>query len=81
LSAELKKTHSFRLFFGDFAHWVATNTLFLWELRRVTNLMENTCFHAFQIKKVAYNSIRESERNNIWKLADEKYGILKEFWA
>jgi len=22
LSAELTKTHSFRLFFGDFAHWV-----------------------------------------------------------
>jgi len=23
LSAELTKTHSFRLFFGDFAYWVA----------------------------------------------------------
>jgi len=22
LSAELTKTHSFRLFFGDFTHWV-----------------------------------------------------------
>jgi len=24
LSAELTKTHSFRLFFGVFAHWIST---------------------------------------------------------
>jgi len=29
LSAELTKTHSFRLFSGDFSHWVETNQFFL----------------------------------------------------
>jgi len=28
LSAELTKTHSFRLFFGDFAHWVCNVHVF-----------------------------------------------------
>jgi len=28
LSAEITKTHSYRLFFGDFAHWVYTKNIF-----------------------------------------------------
>jgi len=29
LSAELTKTHSFRLFFGDFAHWEHCSTFLM----------------------------------------------------
>jgi len=31
-SAELTKTYSFRLFFGNFAHWVWIDTVYYWRL-------------------------------------------------
>jgi len=36
LSAELTKTHSFRLFFGDFAHWVTENKFHFMTLNLIT---------------------------------------------